>query len=166
MVVDSAFSVRHAMPADAARIAQIESEGFPPAEAASRPTIEERIAAFPDFFWLALRDDAIAGFVSCLASDEPDLSDEMFSNASLHKADGKWLMIMSVCTDSEYRGQGCASALLKRVIADARAAGRQGLVLTCKEPLLGFYARQGFVDEGLSASEHGGVAWHQMRLRW
>ena len=37
-------------------------------------------------------------------------------------------------------------------------------MLTCKERLIGFYARFGFVDEGVSASTHGDVVWHQMRL--
>ena len=54
----------------------------------------------------------------------------------------------------------------KHVIADARAQGRKGLVLTCKEKLLHYYAKFGFVNEGVSASTHGGVVWYQMRLRF
>lgn len=64
-----------------------------------------------------------------------------------------------------HRGEGCARKLLERVIADSRVAGRKGIVLTCKERLLPFYAKFGFVDEGISASVHGNVLWHQMRLR-
>lgn len=41
---------------------------------------------------------------------------------------------------------------------------RKGIVLTCKERLIGFYAQFGFVDEGVSVSTHGDVVWHQMRL--
>ena len=48
--------------------------------------------------------------------------------------------------------------------AAANAAGRKGIVLTCKERLIGFYAQFGFVDEGVSVSTHGDVVWHQMRL--
>ena len=59
-----------------------------------------------------------------------------------------------------------ASALLRQVKADAKAAGRKGIVLTCKDRLLGFYAQFGFVDEGISGSTHGDVVWHQMRLRF
>ena len=39
-------------------------------------------------------------------------------------------------------------------------------MLTCKAGLRGLYARFGFVDEGVSGSTHGGVVWHQMRLRF
>ena len=51
-----------------------------------------------------------------------------------------------------------------RAIADARAQGRRGLVLTCKDRLVHYYAKFGFVSEGVSASTHGGVVWYQMRL--
>ncbi len=44
------------------------------------------------------------------------------------------------------------------------AQGRKGLVLTCKEALIHYYAKFGFLDEGVSSSQHGGAVWHQMRL--
>jgi hypothetical protein len=37
-------------------------------------------------------------------------------------------------------------------------------VLTCKDQYLPFYLKFGYKDEGISASEHGGVVWHEMRL--
>ena len=46
----------------------------------------------------------------------------------------------------------------------ARAQGRRGLVLTCKDRLVHYYAKFGFVSEGVSSSTHGGVVWYQMRL--
>ena len=60
--------------------------------------------------------------------------------------------------------QGYAGQLLQQAIADARAQGRKGLVLTCKEALVHYYAKFGFVNEGVSGSTHGGVVWYQMRL--
>ncbi|MDY6059197.1 MAG: GNAT family N-acetyltransferase, partial [Candidatus Fimenecus sp.] len=37
--------------------------------------------------------------------------------------------------------------------------------LTCKDKLLPFYARLGFVDEGVTdKSTHGNAVWHQMRI--
>ena len=61
-----------------------------------------------------------------------------------------------------------ASATARRsscpAIADAKAQGRRGLVLTCKDRLVHYYAGFGFVSEGVSGSTHGGVVWYQMRL--
>ena len=73
-------------------------------------------------------------------------------------------MIFGVNTLPAYRRQGVAAALIRRAIADARAQGRKGLVLTCKDQLVHYYAKFGFVSEGVSASTHGGVVWFQMRL--
>lgn len=84
----------------------------------------------------------------------------------MHDPAGAWQMIFSVVTAPEARHTGAASALLRQVKADAKAAGRKGIVLTCKDRLLGFYAQFGFVDEGISGSTHGDVVWHQMRLRF
>ena len=53
---------------------------------------------------------------------------------------------------------------MKRAIFDAKAQGRLGLVLTCKEKLIHYYSKYGFVNEGLSKSTHGNVEWYQMRL--
>lgn len=55
---------------------------------------------------------------------------------------------------------------MRRMIADAKAQGRQGVVLTCKQELLDFYRRFGFENEGVSASQHGGAVWYDMRLRF
>ena len=43
---------------------------------------------------------------------------------------------------------------------------RKGLVLTCKDHLVHYYAKFGFENEGVSESEHGGVKWNQMRLKF
>ena len=73
-------------------------------------------------------------------------------------------MIFGVDTIPAYRRRGCAEQVLNRVIEDTRKAGRKGLVLTCKEHLVHYYAKFGFVSEGVSGSTHGGVRWYQMRL--
>jgi len=58
-----------------------------------------------------------------------------------------------------------AGKLICRAIDEARQQGRKGLVLTCKEKLVPYYAKFGFSDEGVSdKSTHGNVVWHQMRL--
>jgi predicted GNAT family acetyltransferase len=82
----------------------------------------------------------------------------------MHDEQGEWQMIFGVNTIPSYRCRGLAEMVLRRVIDDARAQGRKGLVLTCKDRLVHYYAKLGFVSEGISGSEHGGVVWYQMRL--
>lgn len=158
------MKIRTATLADCAAIAAIESECFPPAEAAPEASIRARLTRYPDHFWLLEDGEVLVGFVNGMVTDSPDLTDALYARAELHREDGAWQMIFGVDTLPAYRRRGCAEALLRHVIAAARIQGRRGLVLTCKEHLLHYYARLGFVDEGISGSTHGGAVWHQMRL--
>lgn len=128
--------------------------------------LRERLLVYPDHFWLLFDGDRLVGFVNGMVSDEPDLRDGMYADASLHDEGGRWQMIFGVNTIPEYRRRGCAERVLRRVVSDAEHQGREGLVLTCKEPLLHYYAKFGFENEGISSSEHGGAIWYQMRLRF
>ena len=158
------MSIRHALPADVDTLAEIEAASYPPAEGASRQSIAGRVAVYPDCFWLLDEGGEVKAFVNGFVTDMPDLTDEMYDDPHLHTPKGAWQMIFSVVTAPAHRHEGCASRVLRQVCADAKAAGRKGIVLTCKERLVDFYARLGFVDEGLSESTHGNVVWHQMRL--
>ena len=159
------MQIRTAVPTDLQEIVKIEAECFPAAEAATKVSIAERLAVYPNHFWVQLDGDRMIGFVNGMVTDDPDLRDEMYEDASLHNENGAWQMIFGVNTLPEYRKRGYAGELIRRAIADARQQGRKGLVLTCKERLLPYYAKFGFQDEGVTdKSTHGNVAWHQMRL--
>lgn len=160
------MEIRKATLDDLKEIAAVEAECFPAAEAASEESLRKRLSAFADHFWLLFDGDKMVGFVNGMVTDEPDLSDEMYDDASMHNPDGKWQMIFGVDTIPEYRRQGCAGKVLSRVIEDARKQGREGLVLTCKDKLIHYYAKFGFENEGLSKSVHGDAVWYQMRLKF
>ena len=150
--------------ADLDALADIEAACFPAAEAAAREEIEERLRVYADHFYIAREKGAAIGFVDGMVTDEKDLLDELYADAARHDENGAWQMIFGLNTLPEYRRRGVAAALIETLCAAARAQGRRGVVLTCKDHLLPYYAKFGFVDEGLSASTHGGAVWHQMRL--
>ena len=158
--------IRTATLANLEALTQVEAACFPPAEAATREEFRARLAVYPDHFGLLYDRGRLVSFVNGMVTDEADLRDEMYQDASLHREDGAWQMIFGVNTIPEARRQGYAMELLRRVVHDARAQGREGLVLTCKAALLDYYARLGFVSEGVSRSVHGGAVWYQMRLRF
>ena len=160
------MEIRKATLDDLKEIAAVEAECFPAAEAASEESLRKRLSVFADHFWLLFGGDKMVGFVNGMVTDEPDLSDETYDDASMHNPDGKWQMIFGVDTIPEYRRQGCAGKVLSRVIEDARKQGREGLVLTCKDKLIHYYAKFGFENEGLSKSVHGDAVWYQMRLKF
>ena len=158
------FTIRTATPNDLDAITAVEASCFPAAEAATREEFAGRLAHYASHFWLLFEDGKLVSFVDGFVTDAPDLTDEMYADASLHNEDGAWQMIFGVNTLPAYRKQGLAGQLLRRAIADAKTQGRKGLVLTCKDKLVHYYASFGFVSEGVSSSTHGGVVWYQMRL--
>lgn len=159
-----AQTIRTAVEQDLDAIAAVEAECFPAAEAATRAEFAERLRYYGDHFWLLWEDETLAAFVDGMVTDAADLTDEMYADASLHNENGAWQMIFGVNTLPEYRRRGLAGQLLETAIAAAKQQGRKGLVLTCKDKLVHYYARFGFVSEGVSESAHGGVTWYQMRL--
>ena len=161
------MNIRYATMEDLAAIAAVEAECFPAAEAASEQEFVDRIKYYGNHFWLMFDGDKLIAFVDGFVTDEPDLTDEMYEDAAMHDENGAWQMIFGVNTVPSYRKQGHAGTLIQYAIEDARKQGRKGLVLTCKEKLIPYYAKFGFVDEGVSdKSTHGNVVWHQMRLEF
>ena len=158
------MEIRTATLKDLDAVSAVEAACFPAAEAATPAEFAERLRYYGSHFWLMFDGEKLIGFVDGMVTDRADLTDDLYAQASLHDENGAWQMIFGVNTLPEYRRQGVAAALLERAIDDARIQGRKGLVLTCKDKLVHYYAKFGFVSEGISVSTHGGVVWYQMRL--
>ena len=159
--------IRTATIKDLEIVAAVEAQCFLPAEAATKEAFVGRLQHYGNHFWLLFEDESEAkliGFVDSFVTDEADLTDEMYEKASMHNERGAWQMIFGLNTLPAYRCQGYAAILVQEVIKAAKEQGRRGVVLTCKEKLVHYYAKFGFVDEGISGSTHGNVVWHQMRL--
>lgn len=158
--------IRTAKITDLDDIAAIEAACFPTAEAATKEEFKERLTYYARHFWLMFEGEQLIAFADGLVTDIADLTDEMYERADMHNKKGAWQMIFGVNTLPEYRKNGYAGELIKRCIADAKAQGRKGVVLTCKDELISYYAKLGFINEGASKSVHGGVKWNQMRVRF
>ena len=158
------MEIRHALPSDLDCLAAVEARCVPPAGAAGADSLRGRLAVYPNHFWLLLEEGRLVSYVNGPVTQQPDLADWMYHDPCVHQENGAWQMIFGVSTEPSFRKRGYAGQVLRQVIADAAAQGRKGLVLTCKDALVRYYAGFGFADEGISSSQHGGVAWHQMRL--
>lgn len=156
--------IRQASIADLDAVTALEQQCFPQAEAASRDAFSLRLRSFPECFWAAGSGGQIVSMINGMTTDSRDLTDEMYEKTALYSAGGAWLMLFGVATHPAYRKHGLASRLMNHVTEQMKQQERQGIVLTCKEELLPFYQRFGFVSEGVSGSVHGGAVWYQMRL--
>ncbi len=157
------LTVRRATPADIDMVTALEAACFPPTEAAGREAYAARLAAFADRYLLLFADGTLVSLVGGMLTNTPDLADAMYADARLHDPAGRYQMIFSVATHPDHRRRGYAGILLRAMTDRCRDEGREAIVLTCKEHRIPFYASFGYADEGLSASTHGGVPWHQMR---
>lgn len=157
------MKIRTATMKDLTEIVNIEATCFPMAEAATEESFQKRLEAFSEHFWLLEDGEKIVGFVNGMVTDCADLTDEMYEDASMHNEQGAWQMIFGLDVIPECRCKGCAASLMEHFLKEAEKQGRKGVVLTCKERLIHYYAKFGFVNEGVSGSTHGDVVWYQMR---
>ena len=158
--------IRQVTMEDLDRVAQVEAVCFPAAEAAGRETFRARIERFPDSFFVAEKDGVIVGFINGAVTDERTIRDEMFEDVSLHNPRGCYQSIFGLDVAPERQHQGIAGELMRHMIEDARRRGRKGLILTCKDRLMGFYEQFGYKSLGVSASVHGGAVWYDMILEF
>lgn len=157
--------VRNAEISDIERVAEIERLSYPAAEGASEAQISERINAFPENFFILENNGEVLAFINGIRTDSSELTDEMYENTSLNQRNGSRFMVFSVVTNPLYRRKGYASRVMEELISECRNRDISEIVLTCKEKLIPFYSRFGFIYEHVSGSVHGGAVWHQMRLK-
>ena len=159
------MKIRKAIINDLEELTRIEAECFPATEAATKESFRGRLEVYPDFFWILENEDGkIVSFVNGMATNDEILADEMFENPNLHDEKGDLQMIFGVNTIPEFRHRGYAEKVLRKVLEDAKNDGRKGVVLTCKDRLVPFYVKIGFMNEGLSESTHGDAVWYNMRI--
>ena len=133
---------------DAEELNRIECAAFPSAEAASLESYKYRITNINDRFLKAEEDGKIVGLICCRPVAIEGVTDDMYEPEPV--ADGKVICILSVATEPNLQRRGIAAKLIEALIAK----------------LVHYYAKFGFVLNGISASEHGGVQWNDMILRF
>lgn len=158
------MKIRNARPEDVEALIHIEQICFPAAEAARPDDVRARFAAFPENFFVAEVDGRVAGFVNGCTTDTSALPDALYHHVSLHRPDGGYQVVFGLDVLPEYRRHGIGAQLIRHYVEAARQRGKKGVVLTCKDHMIPFYQRAGFVWQGVSASEHGGATWNDMLL--
>ena len=153
---------RQAVPADTDRCFQIESSAYEGDEAATREKIATRIAQYPQGFLVMALGADIVGFINSGCAHEVVLADEAFKELVGHDPQAPHVVIMSVAVDPARQGQGYATQLMHRFVQQMRGLGKQDIHLMCRQRHVALYERLGYRYVRPSASDHGGMAWHEM----
>lgn len=160
------MNFRNATIKDLEEINAIENQCFPPNEAASFESLSKRLKVFPNHFWILENDSKMIGYINGMVTNNKTIHDEMFANVELHDENGSWQSVFSLAVSPEYRNSGHAAQLIHHLIEKCKEQKRKGITLTCKEYLISYYNKFGFVDLGISKSVHGGEIWHDMVLEF
>jgi len=142
----------------------IETTAYAGDEAASKEKIALRINTYPQGFIVKEIEGKVVGFINSGACHQVELSDEDFKSLVGHDETGKHIVIMSVVVHPNYQQQGIASELMQAFIQQMKDLHKQDIYLICQTRLIQMYAKSGFKYLRESDSDHGGLAWHEMKL--
>lgn len=156
------LTLRNAAPADAKRCFEIEIAAYEGDEAATLEKIATRIALYPQGFLILEADGEVAGFINSGCAHAVMMSDEAFKELVGHSPDAPNVVIMSVVVDPAHQGLGYSRQLMDAFVQRMTAMGKKTLHLMCKERHVELYKRMGYQYVQPSASDHGGMAWHEM----
>ncbi len=161
------YTIRNVKIEDLDQVTEVEALCFPTAEAAVEASFRQRIETFPDSFFVAEDENGrIIGFINGCVTDERTIRDEMFEDSGLHRPEGLYQSVFGLDVIPEFRRQGVAADLMNRLMQEAKARGKKGMILTCKDRLIHYYEKFGYKNMGVSASVHGGAVWYDMLLEF
>lgn len=160
------ITIRRASIEDLDEVTKVEASCFPEAEAATRASLKQRIKTFPESFFVAEVDGKIIGFINGCIIRGTVIYDKLYEDSTLHILDGDYQTIFGLDVMPGYRNQGIATELMNYMIQVSKVSGRKGIVLTCKEELINYYTKFGYLNKGVSESVHGGAKWYDMILEF
>ena len=149
---------------DLDRCFEIESVSYSGDEAATKEKILKRIRTYPEGFTVLENTREIIGFINSGATRKVELSDEEFKELIGHDSEGRHIVVMSVVIHPDYQRRGMASKLMHSFIEKMKALDKSDIYLICQTELIDMYAGYGFVNLGISESDHGGMSWNEMSL--
>lgn len=155
---------RNALPTDANRCFEIETSAYEGDEAATHEKIARRIETYPDGFLILEMEGKVVGFINCGCAYEVEMSDEDFKELIGHDPDAPNVVIMSVVVDPSHQGKGLSKALMIEFEKRMRSMGKATIHLMCKKHHVPLYQKFGYRYLQPSASDHGGMIWHEMSM--
>lgn len=156
------MKIRTGRLADLDDVMMIEEANFSIDEAASRDAMIQRLQIMTDTFLVIEDNENVAGYIEGPVISQPYITDDLFHKVSQNAETGGYIAITSLSISPFYKGQGLGTMLIAAMKDLAIETKRKGITLTCHEELIPFYELNGFTDEGLSESKHGGSVWYNM----
>lgn len=149
---------------EADRVYAIEELCYPPEAAATREAFHRRYKQFGDFFYVAEEGAKLAGVANGIRMAHDRIEDEGLKQLEGSDPNGHYFCLLTVAVAPGFRRKGIGHSLVGAIVQQAREQRLAAVLLMSEAHLLPFYERLGFRYVKPSASPHGGIAWHEMRL--
>ena len=160
----SNLKFRSATLADVDRCYAIEINAYEGDEAATREKIATRIAQYPQGFMCLENEGQVIGFINAGCAWDVVMSDEEFKELIGHDLAAPNVVIMSVVLDPAYQGKGYSTLMMQQFIKLMKQMDKHTIHLMCKTHHVDLYKKFGYQYIKPSASDHGGMAWHEMLM--
>ena len=156
------ITIRNVQTRDLEQLLCIESEGFSIEEAATKEAFVERIGLIADTFIVAEKKGEILGYINGPVINQIYITDNLFEKIKKNPKRGGYQSVLGIAVSKKARNQGISKILIEKMEELVKENEREGITLTCKQELVSFYEKLGFVNHGMSESKHGGVSWYNM----
>ena len=156
------ISIRNVQSTDLEQMLIIENEGFSIEESATKEAFLERIQLIPDTFIVAEKEGEILGYINGPIINQLYITDNLFEKIKDNPKSGGFQSVLGIAVSKHSRKQGIAKKLMEKMEELVEENERKGITLTCKQDLVSFYEKIGFVNHGISESQHGGILWYNM----
>lgn len=158
------MKIRQAKLADLEEIVAIELENFGTEEAMDATVFKKHIEELTSTFLVAEKDGQLLGYLEGPVTQKRYVDDRSFTADVRDESHlpGGFITITCLSIAQSAQGLGVGKALLETMKTVALEEGREGVSLTCHDYLIEYYERNGFVNEGLSASTYAGEVWYDM----
>ncbi|WP_420397626.1 GNAT family N-acetyltransferase [Nioella sp.] len=155
---------RNALRTDADICFEIETSAYEGDEAATHAKICKRIETYPEGFLVLEVGGTVVGFINSGCAHEVQMSDENFKELIGHDPDAPNVVILSVVVAPSEQGKGYSRIMMDEFVRRMKKMSKATIHLMCKKHHVPLYEKFGYGNPRPSASDHGGMAWHEMSM--
>ncbi|MBR5965173.1 MAG: GNAT family N-acetyltransferase [Treponema sp.] len=142
----------------------LETAAFTSGNSARKEAFEYRLENFPQWFFKAVFQGKIVGFLNGCSSGQELITDDLYAPGAPYDERGENFLVFGLVVREDFRRLGVASDLLRMSLCAAKARGKTRAALTCEECLIPFYEKFGFKNRGVSKSVVGGIKYYDMGI--
>ena len=158
------LSIRNVSNNDLQTISEIELLCFPLSESGSIYQFEQRIKTYPESFFIAEINNQIAGYIHGASTNTLDFNDDLYKDVSYHAERGIYQLVLGLAVLPQYRNNSVGENLILHMTSFAKAKKKEKIILTCKDRLISYYEKFGYINQGPSKSNLGDTLWNDMIL--